>query len=102
MNLEETLEDNTNINRHQTDHSIDINQTINQNNSWLRSIPRRIRKLISKSTKHLQRSKNDPTNNTEVISSTGSDGSAHSYFLFPLDDDEEEIAMKNARSQMAK
>lgn len=103
INLEETSEYDSTINEepNQSDFSFDINQTINRStsnrSSWLRSIPRRIRKLISKSTKRLERARNENANNSERISSTGSRDQFYTW-----SDDDEELAMKSARSQMAK
>lgn len=100
INLDETSEYDSTINEepNQSDFSFDINQTINRSSSnrssWLRSIPRRIRKLISKSTKHSERARTDTSNDSERISSTDN--------FYSWGDDDEELAMKSARSQMAK
>lgn len=98
--------------QHRSGFNFGISRITNWNtsnrSSWLRSIPRRIRRFISKSNKQFGQTTNETLNNSARFNSTGSfnlnrsiTGNDESNLIIDIDDDEE-IAMKVARSQMAK
>lgn len=88
-------------------YAFDANSTADSNASnasgnWFRSIPRRIRKFISKQSRHsnkqLEQIPNELTN--KMISATETiDSNDYSH---PLNDNEEQMAMIRAGSQMSR
>lgn len=112
-NLGETLENQTTTNKTGNASSVacDTERLTNGNTSnkgnWLQSIPRRIRKLISKSNKKLEQVdriyENIDEQNSTIDSATNIDGTDDSHLYSNVEYwNDEEVAMIRACSQMAK
>lgn len=117
---EKTLENNLNSNKTRHGSTPNANHTTNSStsnrtNNWFRSIPRRIRKFISKqnhgSKKHLGLASSELTNSSGKFDTTtannsneNADGNDESNLYSMVDylGSDEEVAMIRACSQMAR
>lgn len=109
-NIDESTKNPSDVNEHKIvgNSRATVNSSTNGSSNWFRSIPRRIRKFISKQSrhKHLEQTSNDfnKTNATNSIdrSEDGLDETNLYSSVDQLGNGNEEVAMIRATAQMAR